>query len=56
MFKIAVGWTGYVGMVAGVCFAEVSHQVTFGDVDEENANKMKKGIPPIYETGLEELI
>ncbi|HPB18049.1 MAG TPA: 3-hydroxyacyl-CoA dehydrogenase NAD-binding domain-containing protein, partial [Clostridia bacterium] len=49
MFKIAVAGTGYVGLVAGVCFAEVGHKVICVDIDEEKVNIMKKGISPIYE-------
>ena len=54
--KIAVAGTGYVGLVAGVCFAEKGHQVICVDVDENKVQKMKDGICPIYEQGLEELM
>jgi len=56
MYKIAVAGTGYVGLVAGVCFAEVGHKVICVDIDENKVNIMKQGISPIYETGLEELM
>lgn len=56
MYKIAVAGTGYVGLVAGVCFAEVGHQVICVDIDEQKVNLMKSGVSPIYETGLEELM
>lgn len=56
MYKIAVAGTGYVGLVAGVCFAEVGHQVTCVDIDENKVNLMKQGISPIYEADLEELM
>ncbi len=55
-YKIAVAGTGYVGLVAGVCFAERGHQVICVDVDENKVQKMKDGICPIYEEGLQELM
>ena len=55
-YKIAVAGTGYVGLVAGVCFAERGHQVMCVDVDEKKVEKMKSGISPIYEQDLEKLM
>lgn len=54
--KIAVAGTGYVGLVAGVCFAEVGHHVTCVDIDEKKVKLMESGVSPIYEDGLEELM
>lgn len=54
--KIAVAGTGYVGLVAGVCFAEKGHDVTCVDVDEKKVELMASGVSPIYEEGLEELM
>jgi len=54
--KIAVAGTGYVGLVAGVCFAEKGHNVLCVDIDERKVNQMKAGHSPIYEADLEELM
>ncbi len=54
--KIAVAGTGYVGLVTGVCLAEHGHMVTCVDVDAKKVEIMKKGISPIYEPGLDELM
>lgn len=54
--KIAVAGTGYVGLVAGVCFAEVGHAVTCVDIDEKKVKLMESGVSPIYEQDLEGLM
>ncbi|WP_027954863.1 UDP-glucose dehydrogenase family protein [Halobacillus kuroshimensis] len=56
MHKIAVAGTGYVGLVAGVCFAEMGHQVTCVDIDKDKVKLMESGVSPIYEEGLQELM
>ncbi|MFA9464123.1 MAG: UDP-glucose/GDP-mannose dehydrogenase family protein [Velocimicrobium sp.] len=53
---IAVAGTGYVGLVTGVCLAEVGHNVICVDMDESKIISMKAGISPIYEQGLEQLL
>lgn len=55
--KIAIAGTGYVGLVTGVCLAEVGNEnIVCVDVDENKILSMKKGVPPIYEDGLQELM
>lgn len=54
--RIAVAGTGYVGIVAGVCFAEMGHQVVCVDTDETKLDLLRRDISPIFEADLEEMM
>lgn len=54
--QIAVVGTGYVGLVSGVCLAEVGHTIVCVDTDAAKVEKLKKGQSPIYEPGLDALL
>lgn len=56
MRKICVIGVGYVGLVTGTCFADLGHQVICVDVDQVKIEKLRAGIMPIYEPGLEEMV
>jgi len=54
--NISIVGSGYVGLVTGVCLAQIGHKITCVDVDQEKINKLKQGKVPIFEPGLEELL
>ena len=54
--KLCMIGTGYVGLVSGVCFSDVGNTVYCVDKDKNKINSLNKGIVPIYEPGLEEIL
>jgi UDPglucose 6-dehydrogenase len=54
--KVTIFGTGYVGLVTGVCLAEIGHQVICVDLDKKKVATLQRGESPIYESGLDELL
>ncbi len=54
--KVSVAGTGYVGLVSGVCLADLGHEVVCVDMDQAKVDKINNGEPPIYEHGLKDLL
>ncbi|WP_072392841.1 UDP-glucose/GDP-mannose dehydrogenase family protein [Hyphomicrobium sp. CS1GBMeth3] len=54
--RIAVVGSGYVGLVSGACLADFGHEVTCIDSDESKIAALKRGVIPIYEPGLEQMV
>lgn len=54
--RVTVFGTGYVGLVTGTCLAEVGHQVTCVDIDQAKVDGLNRGVVPIFEPGLEDMV
>ena len=54
--NLTIVGAGYVGIATGVCFASKGHRILFIDIDQKKVDQINKGIPPIYEEGLKELL
>ena len=54
--KLSVVGTGYVGLVAGVCFSDSGNHVVCVDVDDQKIKKLQRGLPTIFEPGLSEMM
>jgi len=54
--KITIIGSGYVGLVSGICFAKLGHEIACVDKDEAKISKLKSGVIPIFEPGLSELL
>src|SRR6185436_3314841 len=54
--RIAIIGTGYVGLVSGACFSDFGHDVICVDKDESKIDALEKGVMPIFEPGLDQLV